>query len=269
VQRRPRRYVTLEGYAVEGGFDGPYQPSTCFRPTIALGRHEGPGDADQLWRDYEKVLDFIPVLGFDGVRLNVEWARIEPHRGEIDDAALERYAEVVRYAASLGLGVTVVIVDRAWPAWLGLEAWLLPWVAPLMVAQARRVVGALDAVSGVVVFAQPSTLVAGFLGAKTPPWRRTSRVDAGIARSQIASITATLRDDVLVGPKIVESTGFVSVAAEDVDIKAAFKSDCDEVYVRSLLRGHGPTRNFEHGLLRKTGEEWRIQAPAHLLELLR
>ena len=107
MERRPRRYVTLEGYAVEGGFDGPYQPATCYVPTIALGRHVGPGDADDLWHDYERVLDLVPALGFDGVRLNVEWARVEPRRGEVDDAALERYAEVARYATSLGLGVTV------------------------------------------------------------------------------------------------------------------------------------------------------------------
>src|ERR1039458_7500800 len=65
MERRPRRYVTLEGYAVEGGFDGTSQPSTCFRPTIALGRHLGPGDAYGLWRDYERGLDLVPTMGFD------------------------------------------------------------------------------------------------------------------------------------------------------------------------------------------------------------
>jgi beta-glucosidase/6-phospho-beta-glucosidase/beta-galactosidase len=254
---------------VEGGVDGPYQPSTCFRPTIALGRHEGPGDADGLWRDYEQVLDLVPALGFDGVRLNVEWARIEPHRDEVDDEALERYAEVTRYAASLGLGVTVVIVDAAWPAWLGLEAWLLPWVAPLAVAQARRVVGALDAVSGVVVFAEPSTLVDGFLKGRTPPWRHGARVDAEIARSQIASISAALENDALVGPMIVASTDTISLAADDSVIEAAFQSNCDEVYVRTLVRGHGPTRSIEQGLLKHTLDGWRVHAPPHLLEQLR
>src|SRR5664280_2508191 len=206
VERRPRRYVTLEGYAVEGGLDGPYQPSTCFRPTIALGRHVGPGDADDLWHDYEQVLDLVPAMGFDGVRLSVEWARVEPHRGQVDETALERYDEVARYAYSLGLGVTVVIVDGEWPAWLGLEAWLLPWVAPLVVEHASRVVQSIDAASGVVVFADPASLVNGFLVSSAPPWRRGAGVDADMSRAQIASITAAIRDDPLVGPKIVAST---------------------------------------------------------------
>ena len=63
----------------------------------------------------------------------------------VDEQALERYAQVATYAASLGLGVTGVVVDAAWPAWLGLEAWLLPWVVPHVIAQARRVVSAIDA----------------------------------------------------------------------------------------------------------------------------
>jgi beta-glucosidase/6-phospho-beta-glucosidase/beta-galactosidase len=260
VQRRPRRYVTLEGYAVEGGLDGPYQPATCFLPTIALGRHVAPGDADDLWHDYEQVLDLVPTLGFDGVRLSVEWARVEPRRGLIDDAALARYVEVARYASSLGLGVTVVIVDAAWPAWLGLEAWLLPWVAPLVVAHTKRVVGSIDAANGVVVFAEPDRLVDGFVHSSAPPWRRSAHTDAAFARQQIASITATLREDPLVGPKIVASTNEVSAASDPSVLRAAFERDCDELYVRSLVAGHGPTKSA--GLLIKSADGWKLREAA-------
>ncbi len=189
MERRPRRYVTLEGYAVEGGFDGAYQPSTNFRPTIALGRHVGPGDADDLWPDYERVLDLVPTLGLDGVRLTVEWARVEPRRGEVDDTALVRYADAARHAKSLGLGVTLVIVDAAWPAWLGLEAWLLPWVVPLVVEHTRRVVTTIGA-DGVVPFADPESLVNGFLDASAPPWRHGARVDAEMAHESRSTRSA-------------------------------------------------------------------------------
>jgi beta-glucosidase/6-phospho-beta-glucosidase/beta-galactosidase len=266
MQRRPRRYVTLEGYAVEGGFDGPYQPSTCFRPTIALGRHDGPGDADELWRDYEQVLDLVPALGFDGVRLNFEWTRIEPHREEFDDAAFERYDDVARYAQSLGLGVTAVVVDAAWPAWLGLEAWLLPWVVPRVLEQARRVAES-PAVNGVVVFADPRSLVNGFLDSSSPPWRRGARVDADMARSQIDAINSTLRHDAIVGPKFVATTASVRVDQPLEQIRSALESDCDELHVRSLLRGHGPSASA--GLLVRESDGWRVRAPESLLEVLR
>jgi len=266
VERRPRRYVTLEGYAVEGGLDGPYQPSTCFRPTIALGRHAGPGEADGLWRDYEQVLDLVPGIGFDGVRLSVEWARIEPHRGQIDDVALARYAEVARHARSLGLWVTVAIVDAAWPAWLGLEAWLLPWVVPRVVEQARRVVENVPAADGVVVFADAESLVNGFLDASAPPWRRGARVDAKMAHDQIDAILASLWDDPVVGPKIVATSAVVRVDRPLADIKAALEIPCDELYVRSLLGGHGPSAGA--GLVAKHAEGWRVDAPEELLDVL-
>ena len=267
MERRPRRYVTLEGYAVEGGLDGPYQPSTCFRPTIALGRHVGPGDADGLWHDYERVLDLVPTMGFDGVRLNVEWTRVEPHQGHVDGLALERYAAVALYARTLGLGVTVALVDAAWPAWLGLEAWLLPWVVPLVIAQAQRVVRSVPSVDGVVVFSDAAALVNGFLDASAPPWRRGARVDADFARAQIDAIETALRDDALVGPKIVRSSASVRVDQARSAIETALDSACDEVYVRSLVRGHGPSASA--GLLKKHGDGWRVDAPAELLDALR
>jgi beta-glucosidase/6-phospho-beta-glucosidase/beta-galactosidase len=266
VERRPRRYVTLEGYAVEGGLDGPYQPSTCYRPTIALGRHVGPGDADGLWADYEQVLDLVPAMGFDGVRLNVEWARTEPHRDAFDDAAFERYDDVARHAQSLGLGVTVVVVDAAWPAWLGLEAWLLPWVVPRVLAQARRVAQS-PAVTGVVVFADATSLVNGFLDSSAPPWRRGAREDAEMARSQIDAIVTRLREDPVVGPKVVASSASVRVDQPTEQIRTALEVQRDELYVRSLVRGHGPSASA--GLLVKDGGRWRVDASQELLEVLR
>jgi beta-glucosidase/6-phospho-beta-glucosidase/beta-galactosidase len=266
VQRRPRRYVTLEGYAVEGGFDGPYQPSTCFRPTIALGRHVGPGEADDLWHDYECVVDLVPALGFDGIRLSVEWARVEPRRGEVDQASLARYAEVVRHAQSLGLGVTAVIVDAAWPAWLGLEAWLLPWVVPLVIEQTNRVATSI-APNGVLVFANPDLLVNGFLDSSAPPWRRNARVDADLARAQIESIGATLCDDGDVGPMIVTSSTSVRADQSVSEIRGALETECDELYFRSLVRGHGPSASA--GLLVKDSDGWRVDASEELLALLR
>jgi beta-glucosidase/6-phospho-beta-glucosidase/beta-galactosidase len=206
-------------------------------------------------------------MGFDGVRLSVEWARIEPRRDEIDDAALERYADVARYAQNLGLGVTLVIVDAAWPAWLGLEAWLLPWVVPRVLAHAKRVVNSIPVANGVVVFANPQALVDGFLDSSAPPWRRGARADAEMARAQIELIGAALRDEATVGPKIVASTRSVSVDQPLAQVRSALEGECDELYIRSLVRGHGPSASA--GLLVKRSDGWRVEASPELLEFLR
>jgi beta-glucosidase/6-phospho-beta-glucosidase/beta-galactosidase len=266
-----RLFVTLEGYAVEGGFDRVGEPATCYSPTIALGRHAGPGAADDLWRHYETVLDFVPGLGFDGVRLSVEWARVEPRADEVDEAALARYLEVVRHARSLGLDVTVALVDAVWPAWLGQEAWLLPWVAPYVVKHARRVTEFFgDNATGLLVFAQPEELVTrGYLNASAPPWRRSALTDAVFAHAQIERITESLRADELVGTKFIEPSAVTSVDIASDDVLTARQSFTgSEIYVRSLLSGTGPTRVSE-GLLVQRGEVWRVHAPEELLAALR
>lgn len=270
VTTPPRLFVTLEGYAVEGGFDRAGEPATCYSPTIALGRHAGPGAGDDLWHHYETVLDLVPELGFDGVRLSVEWARIEPRADEVDEPALRRYLEVVGHARALGLGVTVALVDAVWPSWLGQEAWLLPWVAPYALAHARRVVDYLgDAITGVVVFAQPQALVTnGYLSASAPPWRRSALSDAAFAHAQIERITEELRGDDVVGSKIVASSTVVRLDIDPEELVMTRSTfDGSEIYVRSLLPGSGPTR-VAAGLLVQHGDRWRVNASEELLSAL-
>jgi beta-glucosidase/6-phospho-beta-glucosidase/beta-galactosidase len=271
VADRARLFVTLEGYAIEGGFDRVSGPATCYSPTIALGRHSGPGDADDLWHHYERVLDLVPGLGFDGVRLSVEWARIEPRADEVDGAALERYLEVVRYARSLGLDVTIVLIDAVWPAWLGQEAWLLPWAAPYVLAHGRRMVEYFgDHVTGVLPFAQPTELVTnGYLSASAPPWRRSAVNDAAFAHAQIGRITDGFRDDDVVSAKLVASSAVMTLDAAPEDVIAVRSSfEGSEIYLRSLLRGTGPT-SVSAGLLAHSGGHWRVSASEELLSALR
>jgi beta-glucosidase/6-phospho-beta-glucosidase/beta-galactosidase len=268
---RPRLFVTLEGYAGEGGFDQVGEPATCYSPAIALGRQRGPGAADDLWHQYESVLDFVPGLGFDGVRLSVEWTRIEPRADEIDTAALSRYRDVARHARSLGLEVTVALIDAAWPAWLGQEAWLLPWAAPYALAHGRRVVEYLgDSITGVLAFAQSQELVAnGYLRASAPPWRQSALVDAGFANAQIGRIMDEFRQDDVVGPKLVTASAVVTLDLAPEDLTAARGSlDVSELYVRSLVRGTGPT-SVSVGLLVQHANQWRVSASEELLDALR
>ncbi len=256
---------------MEGGYDRPYEPATCYSPTVALGRHEGPGDAADLWNDYEKVVALVPSMGLDGVRLNVEWARIEPHYGQFDHVALERYVNVARRARSLDLAVTVALVDAAWPAWLGLEAWLLPWVEEAMLTHSRRVAAAFEGVAtGVVVFANESALVkGGYLDATRPPWRRGAKNDAAFASAQLARITETLRADPVVGPLLVRTWRTLTLSSSLDAVRRARSAalDGNDLYVRSLVRGAGPT-SAPTGLLARRDGDWVVDASKELLDAL-
>jgi beta-glucosidase/6-phospho-beta-glucosidase/beta-galactosidase len=241
-------------------------------PSIAFGRHEGPGDALGLWRDYEQVIAWAPTLGLDGVRITMEWARIEPRRGVVDPVALERYAQVARYAQGLGLCVSAALVDAAWPSWLGQEAWLLPWVVPYALEHARRVVTYLgDAIDRVVFFANPDDLVTnGYLNETAPPWRRGASDDAASARIQIDEILRQLRADAAVGPKMVGPTATISLDLTSDECVAArvAAADSEEIYVRTLVHGRGPSAG-PPGLLERGENGWSPTKSAQLLHVLR
>ena len=262
-----RLFATLDGYAVEGGYDVEGGPATCYAPTHALRRTVAPGAAAGLWEGYETVLERAAELGLAGVRLSVEWARVEPRRGELDERALARYSAVVSAARDLGLEVTVLLFDEVWPLWAGLEAWLLPWVAPLALAHGRLVAERLDGASGVRVASDPAGLVArGFLEGTTPPWRRGARRDARDAQRRLAEVVATLDEDPAVAPRRARGE-VVSLETAPRELAELARREGD-LYLRSLVAGAGPTGS-RTGLLVRRGGDWVPGPAAALLSALR
>jgi len=260
-----RTLATLEGYAVEGGYDRPGGPTTCFAATGALGRHGVPGAADELWRDYEPVLDLAATLGLDGVRVTLEWARLAPRHDVFDDDAAQRYLRALKRARERGLWVSAVLVDRAWPAWAGQEAWLLPWVEPVFLRHAQRTLEYFfEHVDGFVPFSDAQALVRhGFIEGLAPPWRRGATHDAQDASENVARFEASIR--ALAPEKMVEN---VRVVGADVDpevlSRARGDETIDEVHLRSLVRGAGPGAS-RAGLLARHAGQWRVAAPEELL----
>jgi len=247
--------ATLEGYATEGGYDQPFAPATAYGPAIALGRVTGPGAALSLWRDYEAVIDAAARLGLDGLRCCFEWARIEPRRGEVDEEALARYQRVAQRIHERGLALTLVLVENAWPAWLGQEAWLLPWVVPHVVAHAQRVATNFPEAK-ILPFAHERALVSdGYLKEQRPPWRRRAQVDAEFAASQLAATQQLLAADDLVGPRLVTQwrTGTVDNLAK---VRAGSTDVGEEVYLEPLVRGASP-HDDRDGFLVFHGGAWQ------------
>lgn len=239
--------ASLSAYSCEGGFDGRYQPATCFTPTIALGRHPGPGGAENLWEDYEIVLDLASEAGLSGVCFEVSWARLEPRRGHRNAAALERYVRAITHAQQRGLHVGVAAIDAAWPAWLGLEAWLMPWVVPVALEYVAWLATSLPADS-MSVYAAREQLTRGFLDDSAgPPWRRGADLDAVSAVKNLEVIEVQARAS---SANIVTS---VNIDLDEIDEISTY--DVDEVHVKSLVCGAGPLRGAR-GLLARSGTKW-------------
>jgi beta-glucosidase/6-phospho-beta-glucosidase/beta-galactosidase len=253
----------MSAYACEGGVDGRHQPATCYSPTIALGRHPGPGAGDGLWESYETVLDLAARQGVFGVSLEVSWARLEPRRGHRDVEALARYQRAIDFARGRGLHVGVVLIDAAWPAWLGQEAWLMPWVVPVTIDYVDWLTSSLEADSW-DLFAERERLTAGFSDQRAgPPWRHGAREDERSAQANLEAIDEAARHHAVAWARSIR------VELDDVDDVARLpltRPDVDEVHVRSLVRGAGPLAGAR-GLLARRGENWVVvgnDVPAQL-----
>ena len=118
--------VATAGFQVEGGFNGPGEPANNWLTWELVGRVEPSGNGVGFWEEPERALDRAAGLGCDSFRLGVEWARIEPREGTIDDRALARYADIVDGCLDRGMEPLVTLHHFTHPAWLGEEFWLRP-----------------------------------------------------------------------------------------------------------------------------------------------
>jgi beta-glucosidase len=78
---------------------------------------EPSGDAANsfaLWRD---DLDLVKRLGLNSYRFSLEWARIEPARGEFSIAMLEHYEAMIAGCRARGLAPVVTFNHFTTPVW--------------------------------------------------------------------------------------------------------------------------------------------------------
>lgn len=73
-----------------------------FRALYSPGLHQ--------WRPWD--MRYLAGLGFNGIRLHVLWAKVEPEQGKFDPAYLGMLKDIIREAERYGFGVSV---DLHWP----------------------------------------------------------------------------------------------------------------------------------------------------------
>jgi beta-glucosidase/6-phospho-beta-glucosidase/beta-galactosidase len=135
--------VATSGYQVEGGYNGPGEPHNNWSGWEGTGRVERSGLACDFWRHPEEALDRAAAIGCNAFRLSVEWARLEPRPGAFDDAAVERYAEILALCAARGMAPMVTLHHFTHPWWLGEEFWLRPGSPDVFARHVARIVPAL------------------------------------------------------------------------------------------------------------------------------
>jgi beta-glucosidase/6-phospho-beta-glucosidase/beta-galactosidase len=136
--------VATSAYQSEGGYNAPGQPRTNWASAESRGDVAVCGEAAGFWHRYEEDFARAAALGLNAFRLGLEWTRLWPTRAtELDPAALDHYAAILRACQRAGLEPIVTLHHFVHPAWLGPDPWLADGTAELFARYARELCAAL------------------------------------------------------------------------------------------------------------------------------
>jgi beta-glucosidase len=172
--------VATAGYQIEGGYNGDGEPANNWHFWERSGRVERSAAACDFWAHPEEALDRAAEIGCTVFRLSVEWARLEPEAGRFDEAALDRYVEILELCASRGLDPMITLHHFTHPAFLGEEFWLRPGSPDRFARHVARVLPALAPhCRRWVTINEPNIMmVKGWIDGTHPPGRRAAFADA-------------------------------------------------------------------------------------------
>ena len=81
------------------------------------GRAPHSGDGNGLHAEFRDDVAQFAALGCTDWRLTIEWARVEPEQGRIDNDALDRYRDILAAAREAGLRNWLTLQHTSLPGW--------------------------------------------------------------------------------------------------------------------------------------------------------
>jgi beta-glucosidase len=183
--------VATSAYQVEGGIENDW--SDWERAGKLKDAHARCGQAAGHWDRFFDDIPLIQALGATAYRLSIEWARVEPRRGQWDDAAWQGYRERLEALAKAGIRPVVTLLHFTHPKWFHAET---PWHEPSsLVAWTRYVKRCAELLDGldvaVTTLNEPNVfLLGGYLSGLMPP-------GLSDGKKAFAAVTNLLRAHVL------------------------------------------------------------------------
>lgn len=128
------------------------------------------GDAANSLLLWEQDLDLARGIGLNCYRFGIEWARIEPEKGQFSQAMLDHYARVIDGCRARGLAPVVTFSHFTAPRWFSAQGgWANPESADLFARfadKATRHFG--DRIHAAITFNEPNILLL-LQNANVPP----------------------------------------------------------------------------------------------------
>jgi len=100
---------------------------------------EPSGDTCDQFTLYEQDILLLKDLGFNAYRFSVEWARVEPEKGEFSKAALDHYRRMTAFIREQGLTPIVTLHHFTAPLWFARQGGFETDEGPALFANYARV----------------------------------------------------------------------------------------------------------------------------------
>ena len=231
--------TATSAYQIEGG--GTNTDWWRFEHAENATTTEPCGDACDSWNRYEEDLDLVASLGLNAYRFSIEWARIEPQRGNFSSDALNHYRDVIEACRRRSILAVVTLHHFTLPLWVadagGFEN---RDIATWMGEYARRVADALgDGIDIACTINEPNIVaLMGYLMASFPPalsdWERFAKV-----HEAMRACHETMRDALRAGPGdfpigFCLSMQEYEAAPGGEELLASLVDEMEDKYLRSL-----------------------------------
>jgi beta-glucosidase len=136
ARRFPKNFrwgVATAAHQIEGNnLNADYWLLENLEPTAFAERS---GDACDSYHRYEEDIALLAGLGFNSYRFSLEWARIEPTRGQFSTAELDYYKRVIECCLKHRIDPAVTFMHATTPRWFAMAGgWLNP-EAPALFAR--------------------------------------------------------------------------------------------------------------------------------------
>jgi beta-glucosidase len=173
--------VATSAHQVEGGNINNQWCTWEKQGRIKSGDHVGL--ACDWWCNAEQDFDQAQALGVNALRLSVEWSRIEPQEGRWDQAALDRYREMLMALHQRRMRPFITLHHFTNPLWFEAKGgFAAPESVLLFQRFTRRVVDALgDLCTDWSTFNEPNVYAAlGYFLGEFPPGRKGRFVQSAL-----------------------------------------------------------------------------------------
>ena len=182
----------VSGHQIEGG----NTHSNWWHWELATEEQPNSGKAVDHWNRFEEDYNLLADMGHQAFRLGIEWARVEPRRGEFDLDAIAHYRQMLESLRNHGIKICLTLHHWVLPQWVAEQNdWRNPDTVTQFLCYAERMITEFGEFPELwITLNEPMVAsLAGNLSADFPPQRRSLRAFREVSRNMLRAHAGAYR----------------------------------------------------------------------------